>query len=100
MLLLLAIPQFLKYSVSSTDMKEEPRSECMNSGVPHKENITFKHLIAVSVEMFGHAIANGKREYSSITVRKYLFFDEDGRSPLKSILNQSIGRVALIKLLF
>jgi len=81
-------------------MKEEPRSECMNSGIPHNENIASKHLITVSVEIFGQGMENGKREYSSITVNKYLFFDADGKGPLKSMLNRSIGRVALIRLLF
>ena len=100
MLRLLAIPWFLKWLASSTDMKEEPRSECMNSGIPHKENTTSKHLITVSVEIFGQGMANGKREYSSITVNKYLFFDVDGKGALNSMLNCFIGRFGLIRLLF
>ena len=81
-------------------MKEEPRSECTNSGIPHKENITSNRLITVSVEMLEQGMAKRKRKYLSITVRKYLFFEEDRRGALKSMLNRSIGRVALISLLF
>ncbi len=58
---------------------------------PQKENTFSKHAITVSVEIFEQGIANGKREYSSITVRKYLFLDEDGKGPLKSMLISSIG---------
>jgi len=41
--------------------------------------------------------AKGNREYSSIIVKKYLFLLADGKGPLNSILNRSIGWVAFIK---
>ena len=43
--------------------------------------------------MFGQ----GNLEYSSTITNKYLFFDEDGKGPLKSTLILSNGRVALIR---
>ena len=53
--------------------------------------------MTVKDNMFGHGNAKGKREYSSITVSKYVFRDVDLSGPLKSILRRSIGCVALIK---
>ena len=41
-------------------------------------------------------MTKGNREYSSTTVRKYLFLHEDGRGPLKSILNCSMGTLLLL----
>ena len=66
----------------------------------HKKSIALKHLPTVSVEIPGQGIANGKREYSSITVGKFLFHDEGGNGPSKSMLNCSIGRITLIRFLY
>ena len=48
--------------------------------------------------MSEQGIAKGNREYSSTIVKMYLFRETDGNGPLKSILNRSIGLVALIRL--
>ena len=72
--------------LSSTDMKEGPRSECMKSGIPPNKNIASKHLMTISVDIFGQGKATGKRVYSSITVNKYLFLDADGKGPLRRLL--------------
>ena len=50
--------------------------------------------------MLEQASAKGKREYSSKTVNKYLFLEEEGNGPLKSMLQRSIGCVAFIKCYF
>ena len=53
--------------------------------------------MTVAADTSGHGNAKGNLEYSSMTVRIYLFLDEDGRGPLKSMLNLSNGWVALIR---
>ena len=78
-------------------MKADPRSEWMNSGIPQSENTTSRALMAELAEVSGHGITNGKREYSSMIIRKYLFHEEEGKGPLKSILILSIGQVDLIR---
>ena len=78
-------------------MKADPRSEWMKSGILHSENTTSRALMVELAEVSGHGITNRKREYSSMIVRKYLFREEDGKGPLKSILILSIGRVDLIR---
>ncbi|GCB73567.1 hypothetical protein scyTo_0002647 [Scyliorhinus torazame] len=42
--------------------------------------------------MSGHRIAKGKREYSSMTVWKYILRLVEGRGPLKAMLRRSKGR--------
>ena len=51
------------------------------------------------VETSGQGIINGKREYSSMTVRKYLFQDTDCRGPLKSMLTRSMDLLDQINVL-
>ena len=46
--------------------------------------------------MFEQGYTNGNLEYSSMMVRKYLLRVEDGRGPLKSMFNLSIGCVDLM----
>ena len=65
--------------------------------MPHRENSESKHLMTVGVEMSEQGIAKGNREYSSMTVSIYLLRETDGKGPLKSRLNRSIGLVALIR---
>ena len=48
--------------------------------------------------MFGQGYANGKQEYLSTIVSMYVLREDDGNGPLMSMLNHSIGCVALIKL--
>ena len=55
-----------------------------------------RHLITVEVIISEHGIAKGNLEYSSITVKKYLFLVADGTGPLKSMLIRSKGWVAFI----
>jgi hypothetical protein len=81
-------------------MNDEPRSEWMKPGIPHNEKIESRDLMTVDAEMSGHGMIKGKREYSSTTVRIYLFLDDEGNGPLKSILIRSMGRVDLINVWF
>ena len=46
----------------------------------------------------GQGKAKGNLDYSSRAVKRYYFSVSDASVPLKSILNLSIGFVALIKL--
>ena len=52
----------------------------------------------VEEDMSAQANAKGNLEYSSMTVRMYLFRELEGTGPLKSILSRSKGCVALIRL--
>ena len=61
-------------------------------------NSCSRHRMTVDAFISGQAKANGKREYSSMAVNRYLLCVTDGNGPLKSILSLSKGCVALIRL--
>ena len=48
--------------------------------------------------MFDEDKQTGKQEYSSAIVSMYVLREDKGNGPLKSMLNHSIGWVALIRL--
>ena len=77
-------------------MNAEPLSECMYWGIPNSVKSWHKQLIKVDEVMSGQAKAKGNREYSSITVSKYLLAEREGIGPLKSMLKRSNGCVALM----
>jgi hypothetical protein len=66
--------------------------------MPQRVKTLSRHLITVEHWVFEHGKAKGKREYSSIIVRMYVFFVADGRGPLKSMLRRSIGCVAFMSI--
>ena len=72
-------------------MKDVPRSECTYAGMRNKENRVVKHLITVEVVISEHGNTKGNLEYSSTTVKKYLFSLLLGNGPLKSIFGLSNG---------
>ena len=76
-------------------MKDVPRSEWMKFGVPQRENMDARHFITVDAHIFWQGKAIGNLEYSSIIVNMKGFLRE-GKGPLKSILNLSIGLVDFI----
>ena len=61
------------------------------------EKISLSHLITVVVETSSHGYTSGNLEFSSTTVSIYLFFEEEGRGPLKSMLSLSKGCVAFMR---
>ena len=96
MVLLVGMSFLCNHCFNSSDMNEDPLSECTYPGKPKTVKIEQRHLITVAVLTSEHGIAKGNLENSSVTVRKYLFCEADGRGPLKSILMRSNGCVALI----
>ena len=84
--------------MNSTEENELALSKSTKSAVPHSLNNVSRHRVAVEVVMSLQGKANGKREYSSITINRYLLWVDDGNGPLKSMLILSIGRIALINI--
>ena len=56
-------------------------------------------MMTDDAETSGQGITNGKQEYSSMTVKKYLFLDTDGRGPLKLMFTRSMGLAERINVL-
>lgn len=85
----------MKKSVSSPDIDDESRSEYMQAGIAKIEGRLARHLIAMRVDMSGHAYAGEKRENSSTIVSKNLFLNLNRKDPLKSVLTRPDSCVAL-----
>ena len=92
----MAIPWAIKNDLISSLMRDVPLSEFMYPGVPKIAKSLVRHLITVLDSQSEQGKVNGNREYSSLTVNKYLFLDLLGRGPLKSMLNWSKAFKALI----
>ena len=87
---LVATPRSFKKAFSSSDIRLCPRSEWTYPGILKNEKSITKHLITVCVVISEQGNANGKRLYSSTTVKKYRFLVLEGSGPLKSILIRSL----------
>ena len=69
-------------------------------GRPDTENTRLAQLITEEVFTFLHGIVNGNHVYSSTGTRSYLFWEHDGRGPLKPMFNLSMGWVTFIRVIF
>ena len=69
-------------------MNDERRSECLYSGIPNTEIRLVRCLTTVPDDKPEQGKANGNLEYSSITVNKYRFSEDERKVPLK--LNVSL----------
>lgn len=72
-------------------MNEAPRAEWTHAGIPTSENSNIRHLMTVFVDTSGHGKTNGNLEYSSTTIRKFLFPLIIRGGPLKLMLILSNG---------
>ena len=87
----------IKKSFNCWDINDDPRLDCIYPYVPNKAKILSRHIMTVLALSLEHGKQKGKRENLSTTHKKKLFFDVDGKGPLKSMFNLSIGFMAFIR---
>ena len=94
MLPLVAIPLVVRYSLSSFDMKEEPRSLCTYDGKPNIQNNVVKCEMTEAVVISRQGKAKGYRLNSSITNNMYWLHPSKGTTAGEPLLDPGIKPIA------
>ena len=91
------IPNLWRKSRNSREVNDAALSEWIQEHIPKSEKRWVKHWITVLLSIFAQGKAKGNLENSSITIRRYLFLEEEGSEPLKSKDRRSNSCVTFIK---